>query len=507
MARKKKNTRQSTKIASAARRSKRQKAKAAKRKREHARAEARPTPSPTVTRRKPAQASPPIPWEPPPHQVALHPAVLSPEGPQPPAFETLPGPGPSVLAAKFGERGFALYQRHESGACVPVSPLDLPLHTEVSWAGEPFDVLEARPHRVRWESGPVWRKDRIVGALVVHDLVLEEWGLEWAPVVPVTIVEDTFEGKKWRVEVGQGLADGYLDAQGIDWWGGSDGSHSYAVVEFLDSQARRLWARVLRAEASEPVEVQAEADPQQLVEAIKGPSPKYKRAAIDALVAHQEAVIPGLLTMLDEILAGPPGGDERDELEFGGIYALVLLTHFRCTEAHDRLVALGRRLPADAFEEAFGDFLTEGFDAALLRTCGEDCSKIRELLLDRNADEYLRSQAAKALAGAVVLGDADRGEVLELLASLLIPEAAEQGSYLWSGVGSAMLHLYPVEYQDRLVQACHEWLIEPIHFDAEHIVELIAKGPAHAVEGLHCVEEPGWQDIHAKLEWWACFDG
>ena len=184
----------------------------------------------------------------------------------------------------------------------------------------------------------------------------------------------------------------------------------------------------------------------------------------------------------------------------------MLLSHFRCTEAHDRLVNLGRRLPTDAFEAVFGGFLTEGYDSVLLRTCGGDSSKMRQLLLDRAADEYLRSQAADALAGAAVLGYADRSEILEMMANLLTPDAAEEGSYLWSGVGSAMLHLYPVEYQDRLAQACHEWLIEPMHFDAEHVTEPIAKGPAHAVEALRCVEEPGWHDIHAKLEWWACFD-
>ncbi|MFH1466616.1 MAG: DUF1186 domain-containing protein [Pseudomonadota bacterium] len=421
-------------------------------------------------------------------------------------IETLPGPGPSVRAAKFGEHGFALYRRHESGACVPVSPLDLPLDTMVSWIGQPSDLLEAPPFRVRWLNEPVWRDDDLVGSVVVHDLVEDEEGLWWAPVVSVIVREDTFEDK-WCVEAGLGLAEGHLDARGIEWWSGGDSSHVDAVVAFLDRHARALWDRVQRADASEPVEERTGADPEQLVAAIKGPSPRYKRAAIDALVAHQEAVIPGLLAILDDILAGSPASGEGDEWDFGGVYALVLLAHFRCPEAHDLLIALARRLPTEVFEDAFGGFLTEDFDFALLRTCGGDTSKIRQLILDRAADGYLRSQAADALAGAVVLGYADRGEVLELLAGLLSPDAAEEGSYLWGGVGSAMLHLYPVEYQDRLVQACHEGLIEPLVFGAEEVVEQIAKGPAHAVEGLRCVEEPGWHDIHSRLAWWACFDG
>jgi len=497
MAKKNQKHRQARKKAQAAKRAKRQKAKAAKRQKEQARAEARATLDPAA-----ALLGLPAHWEPPPRHAVLHPAVLSPDGPQPLTLETTPGPGPSILAARFGERGVALYRRDENGLCVPTSPLDLPLDTEVSWAGnEPFEVLDAGTRRVCWEREPEWNDGALVGTLVVVDLVLDERGLQWAPFVPVVVRKNT----RWQVEADEGLAEGTLDGRGIDWWSGSDGSHAQAVAEFLSGQAGALWAMVQQGPSPDPDSDQVEADPVKLVEAIKGPSPSYKRAAIDALVAHQDAVIPGLLAVLDEILASPPAPDDYEELGFEGIYTLVLLSYFRCTEAHDRIVALGRSLPTEVFETAFGGFLTEGFDEALLRTCGGDSTKIQALLLDRTADEYLRSQAAKALAGAVVLGYADRGEILELMANLLTPEAAEKGSYVWSGVGSAMLHLYPIEHQDRLVEACRRWLIEPMMFDAEHVVEEITRGPAQAVEGLRCVEQPGWHDIHAKLEWWACF--
>ncbi len=503
---KKKGNRSKTKGSRKAKRLQRKRrAKALKRKKALARAHSKP-------RSTEADCSPPtrsgVPaasWLPTHHEL-LHPAVLSAAGPQPPPLETLPGPGPAVLATQFGDRGIALYRRHESGVCVLVSPLELPYDTEVSWFGGPSTVRDVLPGRVSWHTEPVWQKDALKGAVVVHDLVEEEWGLVWAPIVPVTIEQEEEDGR-WHVDAGEGLAEGQLEPEDIDWSSGSDGTHSYAVATFLSHGASTLWARVQRVRESteEPVEGHYESEPPALVEAIKGPSPRYKRAAMDALVANREAVIPGLLAILDEILHSRAGGEERQDLGFAGLYAMVLLAHFRCTDAHDRLVALGR-LPTDSFEEMLGGFLTEGFDSALLMTCGGNTSKIRQLVQDRAADEYLRSQAADALAGAVVLGYADRGETLTFLAKLLSPEEAPNGSYLWSGVGSAMLNLYPVEYEDRLEVACYEYLIEPMSFDAEFVRETIAEGPAHAAQDLRCIRDLGRRDVHSWMEWWACFD-
>ncbi len=432
----------------------------------------------------------------------LHPAVLSPRGPLPPAIETLPGPGPDVFAAAFGEHGIVLYRRSDDGRCAPVSPLELPVDTEVSWWGGAPTVRAARPGSVEWHVRPERRGALIEGAVIVRDLVLDDTtGLFWSPVVPV--VAERRSSGVWWLDAGQSLAEGPLAPDGIDWNSGADASHTEVVARFLHRRAGELWALAQQSPGEAPGSAADQPEPPALMDAIRGPSPHYKRRAMDALVARQEDVVPHLLRNLDDLHRSLEEGSFCAE-DFSGLYTVVLLAHFRCTQAHERLLALAH-LPRDLFEQALGGFLTEDFDTALLATCGGDTTGLRALISDRAADEYLRCQAADALAGAVVLGHADRAEVLVFLASFLSPEHADEHSYFWSGVGGAMLHLFPVGFEDELVGACEQWLIPPLSFDAAFVRQSLAAGPARAPAGLRCVEHLQRRDVHRWMSWWACF--
>jgi len=368
--------------------------------------------------------------------------------------------------------------------------------TEVWWAEEAPRVGRPRPEAVSWHSRPRWHEGALEGVLVVRDLVEDVEGLVWSPLVPVAVTRQP-EGR-WWVDAGEGLTEGELEAEGIDWFSGSDGSHAYVVSSFLGRQARAL--RALLEEA--PSDGGAP-DPRALVEAIRGPSPDYKWQAVEALVAHQEEVTPHLLEVLDEVQQGLLEGSFSQD-DFSGHYALVLLAHFRCQAAHERLLALAR-LPVRTFEEGLGGFLSEGFDAALLATCGGSAAGIRELARDRQVSGYLRSQAADALAGAVVLGHAPRGETLDLLAALMTPEEADWGDYLWAGVAGAMLSLFALEHEDLMVQACHEGLIEPLLMGPDDIRGMLEVGPAPAPSDLQCLERVLGGDLHWWMSWWACF--
>ncbi len=425
----------------------------------------------------------------------LHPAVLSPDGPQPPALETPPGPGPEFLAADFGTDGIALYRRSPTGSCSLVSPLDLPDGQEVQGWGE-GPVVHPSPSRlVEWHSAPRWSSERVEGTLVVRDLVLDVEGLVWSPLVPVVVQRD---GKAWTIDADQGLAEGVLEPDGIDWLGGADGSHAEAVADFLDRWAALLW----RLRTGPPAD-DGDTTPQALVDAIRGPSPTYKYQAVEALVAREVEVRPLLLAELDALHQSLET-DHFDPEDFAGLYTVVLLAHAGCQEAHARLLALAR-LPAAQFERALGGFMTEDFDAALLATCGGDVAGIRALVADRDIDDYLRSQAADALAGAVLLGHADREQTLEFLAACLRPEEAPEGGYFWSGICSAMVALYPLEYTEQLQNAFEAGLVDPLSFEPDEVRKMLDDGPARAPRNLRCVERVACRDVHKWMSWWACF--
>lgn len=360
-----------------------------------------------------------------------------------------PGPGPSVVGDRFGEEGIALYRRSEDGTCTLASPLDLPEGAAVAWWGEEPELVGASWTRVEWITRPAWQGEELVGSIVVRDLVVEESGLVWSPVVPVLLAR-TADGR-WWLDVDEGLLSIQLGAEDSQWTTARGASHRQTLASFLQTSLQDLREM---AQAGPPEEPRPEASPEELLQAIMGPSPRQKRHAMDALVAHKQEIAPLLLRHLDSIYQSLVEG-RFDTQDFSCLYTLVLLAHFRYAPAHQCLLAPAR-LPRDDFESAMGGFLTEGYDIALVATCGSDASGIRSLLLDRSVNEYLRAQAADALVGAVLLGHTRRDEALAFLASLLTPEHLEEG-------------------------------------------------PASAVSSLHCMGGLQRQDVHAWMEWWACF--
>lgn len=85
-----------------------------------------------------------------------------------------------------------------------------------------------------------------------------------------------------------------------------------------------------------------------------------------------------------------------------------------------------------------------------------------------------------------------------------MPEAAEPDSYFWAGVCVSMLRLRPVEHRQTLLDAWDAGLIEPMIFHRKDIEDHIDR-PAEPARLAELVEHALTPDVHAWLEWWACF--
>jgi len=399
--------------------------------------------------------------------------------------ETLDWQGPSILARPIDHgRRVVLYLVGPDDTALPTPLRKLPIDEEVAWLSEPPGTREAERHHVAWEGPPALRHEALVGTLVVHTLVSTEDGAVWAPRVPVRIGGGTDEPD---VDAG-GIAGGALHRNRIDWEWGCDATHVAAVTGFLDQQVPVLW-RVLDGE---------ELGDGWWVDAIRGPSPVYKSWAVDDLVAHADEAVPQLLALLDEVIDGAV----VDPMDRGPLYALGVLAHLGGREAHERLLALAR-LDADRFEHLFGTYRTEGFAAALLRTCGGDLTGVRELVADRSLDGYVRGQAVEALVGAVALGHVDQSEVVAHLASWLRPDAAaDPDSYVWTAVISGMLDLHAVDHEDVLLDFCAAGFVDPMVLDERSVREGLASEPADLDE-LSCLELTRSEDVHEWIGWWA----
>jgi len=246
--------------------------------------------------------------------------------------------------------------------------------------------------------------------------------------------------------------------------------------------------------------------PEALVEALQGPSPSYKRAEVDAVVANATETAPLLLALLDGLMSDPDTIEERlDPNDFGPLYAFVSLSQLRYEAAHDTFVRIAR-LPTDAFEVLLAEGLvTEGLTAPLVRTAGGRTDGLRAIVLDDDADNYIRAQAAEALAIMVHRGHAERGEVLELLSQVMISDS-DWPSFLPAGMLAAMFLLGAVEYSDLIAKAFDEDLVDPVMFgDLDDTLDDMEKERRTRAGLQQASDAADLNDVHRSMSWWYCF--
>lgn len=229
----------------------------------------------------------------------------------------------------------------------------------------------------------------------------------------------------------------------------------------------------------------------------------YPRAAIDAAIQQREAIIPRLIQVLEEIVAGR----STPAHEQAAIYAVMLLGHFRATEAHD-LIVQAFSLPDDIVDDLFGDTITEDLPMILLRTCGGSVERIKELVLKRDAEAFCRGSAAEALTYAVAEGFYRREEALQFFGSLFTgDEDDDPDSAFWGLIAQSVNDLYPAELMPVIRQAFDDDLIDPFAASLEDFEETLATSSVEQqLEKLRArIEERSLDDIHDRMSWWASF--
>jgi len=237
-------------------------------------------------------------------------------------------------------------------------------------------------------------------------------------------------------------------------------------------------------------------DPKPLVDAIRGPSPRYKRDEVNDILAHPEQTAPHLLAILAEVARDPAQAAEKAN-DFDAIYALYLLTELRDTRAHDDIVRIAQAPVATVHAILGEDFVTNSLAAVLLATAGERTDGFRELFGDERLDAFVRGAAAVALAVAVHRGHADRDEVLTLLVDELTRDETPD-PYTSGELIRAMLRLHPVEHHDLLRRLVAERELDvPVDLDAH-----LARGPSTDDTAPYGVD----RDVHAWMSWWQCFE-
>ena len=231
----------------------------------------------------------------------------------------------------------------------------------------------------------------------------------------------------------------------------------------------------------------------------------YPRQTLDAAMAHRKEITPHLFAILEQVRDDPLKYAD-DHGYVAHIYALELLSHFQERRAHEVIIDLVS-LPTDLPHDLFGDIITEDLAIMLLATCGGSTERIVALLRNREADQYCRSAAARALTHAVAEGVVPREEVLAFFGSLFTGTEAGPESDFWSFLANAVCDLYPEELMDVIEDAYERDLISTQFIGLDSFEEdLATSSKAAAYQNLREERKRRMPcDLHDRMSWWAMY--
>jgi uncharacterized protein YchJ len=231
----------------------------------------------------------------------------------------------------------------------------------------------------------------------------------------------------------------------------------------------------------------------------------YQREAVDTAIVLKEEITPHLIDILEKLLADPAKYVDEPRY-FAHIYAVTLLAHFKVHQAHPLIVDIFS-LPEQFVDPLFGDTITEDLPIVLYRTCGDSVEQIKGLVLNKEAYEYCRSSALRALNYAVVGGIAPREEMLDFYGSLFTGEEAEADTDFWSFLASAIYEIYPEELMDVIKQAYQNDLIWSGYIGLDSFERALKRGKEQTLAEIRAdLERSSLEDVHEHMSWWACFD-
>lgn len=193
------------------------------------------------------------------------------------------------------------------------------------------------------------------------------------------------------------------------------------------------------------------------------------------------------------------------EEHYAHVYAVALLAHFQEQSALPPIIR-AFYLPDELMDFLWEDMVTETLPALLVQTGNGQLDTIKDLILDKNAPEYVRGAAVDSLTYAVAKDIAERDEVITFLAGLFTGSEAEDDSDFWNSVACAISDLHPEGAMPVLRQAVAEGLVTPDYVGLEDFERNLTRDQEEVLAELRfMVEHRVPQDVHDYLSWLADF--
>lgn len=185
----------------------------------------------------------------------------------------------------------------------------------------------------------------------------------------------------------------------------------------------------------------------------------------NAIIEHQDAVIPLLLKEVEKFAASPYTIEAYGKGYIRHVVAIFLLAHLRNQDVYPSLITLISR-QGDQVVTLTGEVFTEALARILASVCDGDLAPIKKVVENEKLNPWIRAGALESLMVLWKEGVLPRSEVVSYLSELLQGKLESQASYVWDAIALIAHDIHPLELEAPLRSAIAAKLIEPVVMDA-----------------------------------------
>jgi hypothetical protein len=245
---------------------------------------------------------------------------------------------------------------------------------------------------------------------------------------------------------------------------------------------------------------------EEILSALENNTGTFPRLAVQRAIEEREAITPFLLAALEECKNNLEELFEIDEYILH-LYALYLLAQFREAKAYPLIIEFFS-IPGDITLDFTGDVVTEDLPRILASVCHGNIEPIKQLIENREANEYVRDAALESLVVLVVQGILSREEVIQYYEELFTTKFINEphNSFVWTHLVINSTDLCPVELKQHIDKLYEQDVIDRWFISQENVNEAIEMGVETALAKLRDSERYSLiNDTVSEMESWACF--
>jgi hypothetical protein len=227
------------------------------------------------------------------------------------------------------------------------------------------------------------------------------------------------------------------------------------------------------------------------------------REALKAASAQRGEIVPVFLKEIEHYLALKPAARSKSTPLF---FIFHLLGEWREKAAYRPLARL-LRLPRGEVDRIFGDGITTTSHRVIASVFDGDPQPLYDIILDPNAEQFIRSRMCEALAMVTLWGDLDRTLAGRFLRDAFIEIQPQAQCYVWVGWQSAIAMLGMSDLKSLVKKGFDRGFIDSHVLGFNHFEQDLRRAIEHPGEPwrLEDHEYTLFGDTIDELSNWYCF--